>query len=167
MNKRLKDLNVCVEPRESTYKIEQIRLGCSSLKEDANDYTETILCLVNEIIKLKNLPAKNIADQITIPVNELKVCNEKLYIETLSQFHSNPEDENIGTQTWEKYCFEITAIDEFNEGSDHYTTIGLKNGNRYTVAILYEEFKKLISEIGTIKKSINDKALYEYKEQED
>lgn len=89
----------------------------------------------------------------------------KIFINTLSKFHTNPDDESMGKETWEKYSFDIGCLQEFNEGTDGYTTIGLESGTRVTVAILYNDFIDLLRPYIEYEESIYNKALFEYKEQ--
>jgi len=83
---------------------------------------------------------------------------------TLARFHKEQEhDIELKDQVeWIEYIFNPNDISVTNESSDGYSTVELKGCERQTVAIDWEEMKKLV---GFDKKMISNKALYEYKEQ--
>lgn len=84
---------------------------------------------------------------------------------TLARFYKDHEHGEIEIKEqveWTEYIFESDDISVANESMDGYSTIELKGCDRQTVAIDWEEMKKLV---GFEKSMINSKAKYEYKEQ--
>lgn len=90
---------------------------------------------------------------------------EKIFIETLSLFSDNPEDEQISKDYWENYVFSLDLVQGYNKSTLGYATIDLNNGNRYTIAIKYEDFMDIMKDNFTHIKKIDPKAEYEFKEQ--
>lgn len=98
-------------------------------------------------------------------MNKLAVRN---YIKTLSIFHTNPENEELGKEEWGEYYFDFNEVIEFNKSEKGYTTITLTTGNRWIIAIKFNDFINLIHihcKEPPIE-YIDQKANYEYNEQE-
>ena len=84
---------------------------------------------------------------------------------TLARFYKDQEHGEIQIKEqveWTEYVFDPEDIAVANESMDGYSTIELKGCDRQTVAIDWEEMKKLIGETRII---INSQAKYEYSEQ--
>lgn len=100
-------------------------------------------------------------------VNNKYMKDKKNFIETLSRFHTNPEDEDLGVESWDSYYFDINSVIDFNEATDGYTTITIITGNRWIVAIKIAKFKELIeNNSGVMERIVDSKADYEFKEQQ-
>jgi hypothetical protein len=92
--------------------------------------------------------------------------DKKIFIETLSLYNDNPEDDKISKDYWGEYAFSLNEVQGYNKSSEGYTTIDLKNGNRWIIAIEYNKFKELMHNTFNHKTIIDSKAEYEFKEQE-
>jgi len=86
---------------------------------------------------------------------------------TLARFYKDHDHDHGEIQIkeqveWTEYIFESDNISVANASTDGYSTIELKGCERQTVAIDWEEMKKLV---GFEKSMINSQAKYEYSEQ--
>ena len=70
----------------------------------------------------------------------------KTFIRTLALFNTNPDEEKIGVDTWERYNFSIDSLIAYNESTAGLTTIQLEDGDRITIAIDYNMFEKIMDE---------------------
>ena len=95
----------------------------------------------------------------------MQMENKPVFINTLSRFHTNPENIALGKEKWGRYSFDIMNITEYNETTLGWTTVGLSDGHRWTVAITYNDFVKLIKKYFDIEDVIDSRAMYEFKEQ--
>lgn len=84
-------------------------------------------------------------------------------IKTLAKFLKEDSIEGIEEFEWIEFVFNADSLDAYNKASEGYTTIELKTGMRQTIAIEWEDFKKLMG--NDYKTVIDSKAAYEFSEQ--
>lgn len=90
---------------------------------------------------------------------------KNVFIETLSKFSDNPEDEKLSKVVWGEYTFSLLEVVGYNKTSDGFATVDLKNGDRWAIAIRYNNFVELMKDNFDHITVIDAKANYEFKEQ--
>lgn len=94
---------------------------------------------------------------------------ERVILETITRFYENPEDPNISKIELDKFRFVVNEVIAFNAHPEKgWTTIRFKNGDSFAIAVDYCSFSELHRNAINAKefKIMNDKALYEFNEQE-
>lgn len=88
----------------------------------------------------------------------------KLFIETLSLFSDNIEDDKLSNERWGEYSFDINEVIGYNKSELGYTTIQIINSERWIIAIKYEEFVKIMKKEFNHIRVIDPEAEYKFKE---
>jgi hypothetical protein len=82
-------------------------------------------------------------------------------IKTLGLFCADPDNEVNPGMFFAQYIFELDDVSAINE-TENGTDIEFRSGVRQSVAIPFDEFRKLFHDMTEI---VDPKSLYEYKEQ--